>query len=669
MRRVAKSKAPVPIPVPAPRQAWKPVVLLVVTLAAYSNSFQSGFPMDNKGLLLEDSRIHEVSAQNLKLIFQHTYWWPHGESGLYRPVTTLSYLFNYAILGNGDHAAGYHWVNLALHFGNVLLLYCLALKLIKSAWPAALLAAVWAVHPALTESVTNIVGRADLLAAMAVLSGLLMYLKSAETAGRRRLAWLGGLGLATAIGVFSKESAVIILPLIALYELAFQRRMRALLWGCAAVLMPLLALAVVRSAIVKAANFPFWDNPLTGAGFWTAKLTAIEVIARYLWIAVWPAKLSCDYSYAQIPLARGGLMDWIAWLAVAAALAGAVAAYWRNRTVFFLAGLALLTLLPTANLLFPIGTIMAERFLYLPLAGLIACAVVGIFNATPRFASALLCAVVAACAARTGARNLDWRDDLTLGQAAVRSSPNSFKSHYLLAQGLYDSDPAHNDLDEVRAEVREIAASMAILDPLPDTRNMAAVYRWAGGAYLLEGDLLRHKGSESESAYRSALAALQRCAAIVDAQRGSLAAGAAAPDVDGWLAAVRLRLHDTAGALEKARTALASDPLNPEAYGVLGDALLASGRADDAAIAIAEGALATLNVGLRMRLLDLYRSGLDTEGCATNGGDALNPRCAMVHRHLCTASAAVVRLREKMGRADLAEQMRSAAKNEFGCEQ
>ena len=34
------------------------------------------------------------------------------------------------------------------------------------------IALLWAVHPLLTESVTNIAGRADLLAALAVLSGL-----------------------------------------------------------------------------------------------------------------------------------------------------------------------------------------------------------------------------------------------------------------------------------------------------------------------------------------------------------------------------------------------------------------------------------------------------------------------------------------------------------------
>ncbi len=140
---------------------------------------------------------------------------------MYRPFTTLSYLFNYAVLGDGDQPSGYHSINLILHLGNVLLAYALALRLVRRFWPSVFIAALWAVHPALTESVTNIVGRADLLAAMAVLSGFLMYLKSTEAAGWARAVWLVGLGIVTTFGVFSKESAVAILPLIVFYELVW----------------------------------------------------------------------------------------------------------------------------------------------------------------------------------------------------------------------------------------------------------------------------------------------------------------------------------------------------------------------------------------------------------------------------------------------------------------
>src|SRR6516225_7134788 len=132
-------------------------VLRLVVLAAYSNSFSAGFAMDNRGLILQDARIRAATAENLDLILGHTYWWPYGESGLFRPLTTLSYLFNYATLGNGENAAGYHWINLMLHAINVLLVYALGLRL--AGWRAAAwTAALWAVHPVLTESVTNIVG-------------------------------------------------------------------------------------------------------------------------------------------------------------------------------------------------------------------------------------------------------------------------------------------------------------------------------------------------------------------------------------------------------------------------------------------------------------------------------------------------------------------------------
>src|SRR6185369_3095841 len=167
-----------------------------------------------------DPRIREVTSQNVGQILSHTFWWPNGEAGIYRPLTTLTYLLNYAILGNGRQPTGYHWINFLLHAGNVLLVFAVMLRLLGGFRTPLLIAAVWAVHPVLTESVTNIVGRADLLAGMAVLGGFLLYLKSAEATGRPRAGWLAGLACTTAAGAFSKESAVVLPGVILLYELA-----------------------------------------------------------------------------------------------------------------------------------------------------------------------------------------------------------------------------------------------------------------------------------------------------------------------------------------------------------------------------------------------------------------------------------------------------------------
>src|SRR5437763_10798881 len=169
------------------KETWAPLALCAIALLAYSNSFHAGFTLDN-GVLLQETQISAATLPNIELIFGHTYWWPTIETGLYRPFTILSFLFNYAVLGNGERPEGYHWINVVLHAGNILLAFAVALRLLRKFWPSVFIAGLWAVHPVLTESVTNIVGRADLLAGLAGLGGVLIYLNGTETRGWRRSA-------------------------------------------------------------------------------------------------------------------------------------------------------------------------------------------------------------------------------------------------------------------------------------------------------------------------------------------------------------------------------------------------------------------------------------------------------------------------------------------------
>src|SRR5215471_14212355 len=232
------------------------IALCLLVAAVYANGFANGIAGDIRGLL-DDPRVHDATAENVGLIFTHTYWWPYGESGLYRPFTTLSYLFNYAILGNGASTGGYHAVNLLLHCANVLLVFTLARRLTRDARLSLFLAAVWAVQPVLTESVTNLAGRPDLLAALCVLSGFLFYLEKR---------WIA-LAAVTLIGAFSKESAVVLVGIVVLYELCFGNP-RKLLWPLVAMLIPIQVMLFARSAALYAVppvEFPFWDNPIVGA--------------------------------------------------------------------------------------------------------------------------------------------------------------------------------------------------------------------------------------------------------------------------------------------------------------------------------------------------------------------------------------------------------------------
>jgi protein O-mannosyl-transferase len=704
MSAPAKRRAIQPQPQPARPSVWSrfrhPIAVLVLCVAAllaFSNSFDTGFALDNKPILLQDPRIQAATRENLAQIWRHTYWWPAGESGLYRPLTTLSYLWNYAILENRADPAGYHWINFLLHVGNVLLVYVLANRLIKRFWPAAFLTGLWAVHPLLTESVTNMVGRPDLLAGMAVLGGMLIYLKSTEASGAKRLPWLVGLALVCGAGFFCKESAVVVVGAIALLELTWwhkRKPARALVLAGIALLPPLAFMLYQRSAVLAASSkgdFPFTDNPIIGAGFWVGKATALKVIAHYLWLTVWPVKLSADYSYSQIRLTSGTLQDWISWITVAVAAAGLVWLYRVHRIAFFLGCFGFLTLLPGSNLAIPIGTIMAERFMYLPAIGFLGCLVLGVYAAGERlgnrtFAPLLLALIATGFAVRTWARNADWQDDITLGTATVRSSPESFKAHKILAVALMESDPGHA---QINREVEEARHSMSLIDSLPDFRSDPAIYRLATTLYLIQGDALRSHDSlgrpvntgGSLQAYQSALSALQRNAVIIRAIRthnselNRLAANSPSGYVDGEAARVFSMLHARLGdgdkALDAAIQARDADPLNPAMYLQLADVFLAAGHQEDAATALMEGMIVTQDMKIRRDLVGLYQNGgIDSKGCAIvpgPNGPAINPSCGIIHQHLCSISADSIKVRLATGRRDIAEQLKRSFLNDYGC--
>src|SRR5579859_4594206 len=118
-------RKPAPLP---PRRSPVPALLIsaglgLVALLAYANSFTGEFALDNKLIILQDPRLTAVNAEHLQQIFQQGYWWPNITSELYRPLTTLSYLFNYSVLGNGPRPTGYHIANFLLHWANVVLLF------------------------------------------------------------------------------------------------------------------------------------------------------------------------------------------------------------------------------------------------------------------------------------------------------------------------------------------------------------------------------------------------------------------------------------------------------------------------------------------------------------------------------------------------------------------
>jgi tetratricopeptide (TPR) repeat protein len=676
---------------PRPRHALFIGALWIAALAAYSNSFHAGLAFDSQRVILADSRIQADTPDNVRQIWTGDYYNGTGSGALYRPLTTLTYLWNYAGLGDGPNASGYHAFNFALHAANAALVYLLALAIFRvkrpsevdpgevdlgevdlgEAWPAFAMAALWALHPILTESVTNVVGRADLLAAFGILAGLLSYLRSAATTGWRSIAWTVALAASAYAGIFSKESGVVLIAVMIAYEAAFATRVpwRVRIAGYLAVLLPAAAFFAMRkSALVQVSSLliSYCDNPLQGAGFLISRLTAIKVLGAYLWLLLWPARLSPDYSYNQIPLSTGAdipaLLALLVWIAIAAA---AVLAYRRARPALFFIAFFAVTIAPVANLVILVGSIMAERFLYLPsiaFAGVLVWGALAVRRRVPvRSMAIALAAVCTAFAARTWTRNADWFDDRTLWASAAQVAPQSYKAHQNLAMlALAQPQP------DYPTATREVERALAILDPLPDDRSMPNVYATAGQCYRARGDLSRAlavllRGRNIDRAWNTAFQERNRL-------DGKTVGAVGTPPLYLELGRVYVDLGQPDKALEVLREGRQIDP-QPAFFEEMSRAYSGMGQPAQAAVSLLEGVTVySTQSAVVSELTRLYRpTGADScELTPSQAGVTLNINCPQVHTLLCAAARNMVDMFTQMHDASSAGAIAQSAQN-YGC--
>jgi protein O-mannosyl-transferase len=680
--------APAASPSAAPQ--WRRHLLILIglwiaVLLVYSNSFQAGLTFDNGVAIQQDPRIRSLTSDNLRQIFTEEYWYPSMTIGLYRPLTTLSFLFNYAVLGNAASPAGYHVVNYLLHAINIAMVYFLALLLLEETSWAWLLAALWALHPLLTESITNIVGRADELAALGVVAGLLCHIHASKSAGRAKLAWLAGLVFPATIAVFSKESGVVLVAVMLCYDLTFGKSSAWIsrLGGYAAVLLPAAVFFSLRASMLDhtaMAVVPFVDNPLVGASTPTAILIAAKVIGKYLWLFLWPIRLSCDYSYNQIPLRP----DLAAFLSLAICLVAAALAFraWQRGKALpaFAIAFFFATLAPTSNVLLRVGSIMAERWMYLPSLGLAIAVVLGLQSLHRRLPtvskSGMVAAALVLClawSARTYVRNFDWRDEQSLWQSAADTTPESFKASSILANLLATSPQPSLDL-----AIHDAERSTAILDPLGDEDNIARPFAVEGMCYRLKGDSLSDP-AQKQALYGKALDALRRAKRIDIAGRdqlnrvnmahgkGQFQTGLALLYLE--LGRVQRRLTLRQPALESLDYGRSLSPL-PEFSEEKSLVFQDAGNNDEAAVALLEGMLIDRrSKRLAGKVVQFYKQtapltcAVETQG----GNSAFNLQCPLVHGHVCEAARNVASIYRNSGRMDLAAATVNTAVSGLGC--
>lgn len=402
MRRM--SDTPPPEPPPTPPSPWASrVALLLVLLAAatFLPTVAAGYCWDDNVLVVQNLLTGDLST--LPRIFAVDLWestpLPDERSGFYRPLVLLSFAFDRAVAGLSPGFAHLHSVAWHLAAGGAL---WMLLRRMLHPTAAAVGLALFLLHPAQVEAVAWISARNDPMAAAFLFTGLLLLERDRPSAG----ALVGGAACMLA-ALLSKESALlapVLLPALALARTGRPGRLTS--W------LALLAAFGIYAGLRLAADVPL-PARADPAHLQAAAGPTLAFLARS---ALWPVDLLPGLHLAWPPP--------VPRLAVVAAvgLAALLLVFGRGRA---LAGLVFagLTLAPAIGAVADQG-LVADRYLYLPLAGL----GLALGAALPPGRVALGAAVVIGVAGAMGAsRQLPaWRDDLSLWTAALEVHPSPF---------------------------------------------------------------------------------------------------------------------------------------------------------------------------------------------------------------------------------------------------
>ncbi|MDE3128216.1 MAG: hypothetical protein KGL38_09415 [Gemmatimonadota bacterium] len=448
-------------------------------MAVYANALHNGLALDDAVVIGQNPNVHQFAPFGDLWV---SAYWPNlpFQVGLYRPLTILSYMAEWA-LWHGQ-AMGFHLVNVLLHGAVAALVVVLVLRLGAPPLAALVGGLLFAVHPVHVEAVAGVVGYAELMMTVLVLVACLVHLSRAGPVVAR---W-AAIAACFLAALLVKETAVA-LPLLLMVVDFLNPDRRDPLWRAVWNDAPLyLLLAAVfggyiglRYAVLGVVAGTTPAPALVGKSSAVRVATAFRTWLDYIRLMVWPRDLVAEYG-PNVRVAASW-RDAAVYLGIAAGGAVLASAAWlRRRVPWWTAAVAWFaaSVFVVSNLVVRVGVVLAERTLYLPSVGIAFAAVplVAWGRRRPRAAALALAVVGALAVGRTWTRTPVWRSTDTLLTQLARAHPESFEAQsYLGDSAMRAGHP--------REAVRHYAVAYGLV---PDrfiggsyARALVAVQDWA----------------------------------------------------------------------------------------------------------------------------------------------------------------------------------------------
>ena len=475
--------------------------------------------------------------------------WTGAHAGNWHPLTWLSHMADCSMFGLAP--AGHHLVSLLLHIANVLLLFLWLSSATGARGRSALVALLFGLHPVHVESVAWVAERKDVLSTLFLMLALLAYSRYVRNPGVTRYAVVAAL---FAAGLLCKPMLVTLPLLLLVVDWWPLRRPFSLREKVPLLVLSALSCAVTVWAQQRGGTIAAMDQLPFGMRLSNAAVSYV----RYIGKTLWPARLAVFYPFPQtIPVwtVAGSVL-------VLAALSWLVFRQ-RTRHPWLAAGWCwyVLALLPVIGLVQVGMQAMADRYLYVPMAGLLIALVWELQNRLPTRISVPAAAIAAAaCAVLTWSQVQVWKNGVTLFAHAIAVTESNFVAHDNLGVELDRAGRPEEALAQYREAVRI----------RPGDRNSEANYSQANFA---AGERLFAQGKLDQS-----LALFQE--GLRHNSRQALA--------HTYVGLILTQQHHLAEAIHELRIAVAIDPTLARAHMGLGVALAWSQQPVEAARAFQE---------------------------------------------------------------------------------
>lgn len=493
----------------------------------YANTLTHQFALDD-AIVIYDNEFTTQGVSGIDDLFKHDtfrgFFKEEGKKqlvtgGRYRPLTPAMFALEWNIAK--DSPGFHHFINILLYAGTGILIYLLFFKLLSNhkkelaLFVAFFTAAIFLAHPVHTEAVANIKGRDEIMALLLSLGTLYLSWLAIEKNKSSLLIWAAGIFF---LALLSKENAITFLAVIPLTFFVFTKN-KFTNWtkialptlGATFLFLGIRSWALggfdMGNAPIELMNNPFVKisgGQYIHAPFGEKMATIFYTLGEYLRLLVIPHPLTHDYYPRHIEL-----MSWGNWKVLLSLVLHLGMGIWavlnipKKNLIAYGILFYLLTLSIVSNIVFPVGTNMSERFIYMPSLGFCFVAALLVYRfgesqSKLKLAGIALGIIMLLFSIKTVTRNAAWEDNFTLFTTDIKVSKNSAKllnavGGELLAQAAKPENAS-------KKEAMALEAKGHLTKALSIHPNYKNAYLLLGNSHYFLKDY-----SQAESSYNQAL--------------------------------------------------------------------------------------------------------------------------------------------------------------------